>query len=740
MSSPDYEDLEVIGKGSFGNIRKVRRRSDGVIMARKEISYAKMEAKERDQLQGADALWNIVQCWIMLIARLYSGVLHIVNRKASKYCRIFPPRTFKKGENAIHVSIQVSIVRGASGSELTTEVLNSYMEYCGGGDLAGLVVDVREKRAALSEDLIWSIFTQLVCALYRCHYGIDPPHLDEQPPNTYNKAPPPHMRGKTVIHRDLKPENVFLDENNSVKLGDFGLSKMLASEQQLAMTYVGTPLYMSPELFSDTPYNLKTDIWSLGCIIYELCTLQPPFTAKSLNQLVNTIKSGRFEPIPNHYSAELRSVIEQCLRGDAKERPETAQLLHHPMVRSYRRQQDTVIFRRDLQRRENQLNMLENRLAAKERDIIAAERELIARERNLALKEREIMANDHALMVKEREMNHYLEERSRTLRDQINAEVRNEWKIKAEAEVQQHMEQVQMDLQARFEFELNQQLEAQLAHRLEAEVDRRIKDLNLVPAHTLSLSSTNSSTSSYSSAPTSISSFHSPSRNSFLQLMPDSPADIDMASPLRDLSPQKHHIFEERPPALDLHQKLPNELAEDKDILIDVEVPSQRECPVGGIVSDSAPHGSTSMEDIDNEAAYEIVHSLKKGNIPVLNRYATTESTGSPIKRSSQAGIRRTQTTTGVNLFPPSSRPNSRGSSESHENISMVKTATLNSCAMQDHFSRVVGLARAREEQMKQAMKEQPKSQAGYPEEPPVWDRGSPDAPSPFIKRTRNLS
>ena len=78
------------------------------------------------------------------------------------------------------------------------------MEYCGGGDLADLVKDLRKKNVSLREEVVWSVLCQLVLALYRCHYGIDPP---EHPHSTRNQAPPTTLRGKTVIHRDLKPEN-----------------------------------------------------------------------------------------------------------------------------------------------------------------------------------------------------------------------------------------------------------------------------------------------------------------------------------------------------------------------------------------------------------------------------------------------------------------------------------------------------------------------------------------------------
>ena len=119
-----------------------------------------------------------------------------------------------------------------------------------------------------------------------------------------------------ILHRDLKPENgkrlsavimacltilVFLGDNLQVKLGDFGLSKVMQSHD-FASTYVGTPYYMSPEICANERYTLASDIWALGCIMYELCTRKVPFNAHSQIQLVQKIKEGRVEPLPDHYS------------------------------------------------------------------------------------------------------------------------------------------------------------------------------------------------------------------------------------------------------------------------------------------------------------------------------------------------------------------------------------------------------------------------------------------------------
>ena len=105
-----------------------------------------------------------------------------------------------------------------------------------------------------------------------------------------------------ILHRDLKPANVFLDENQNVKLGDFGLARVLNHDTSFAKTFVGTPYYMSPEQMSKNFYNEKSDIWSLGCLMYELCSLVPPFTASNQKILAEKIKLGQFKRIPQRYS------------------------------------------------------------------------------------------------------------------------------------------------------------------------------------------------------------------------------------------------------------------------------------------------------------------------------------------------------------------------------------------------------------------------------------------------------
>lgn len=98
-----------------------------------------------------------------------------------------------------------------------------------------------------------------------------------------------YVHGRKVLHRDLKCSNIFLTGNNTVKLGDFGISKVLENTNQAAMTVVGTPYYMSPEVCQNHPYTFKSDVWALGCILYELCTLKHAFAADNLLGLVYKI-------------------------------------------------------------------------------------------------------------------------------------------------------------------------------------------------------------------------------------------------------------------------------------------------------------------------------------------------------------------------------------------------------------------------------------------------------------------
>lgn len=138
------------------------------------------------------------------------------------------------------------------------------------------------------------------------------------------------LHDKKILHRDLKCANIFITEDNIYKLGDLNVSKVL--KKDLAQTQTGTPYYASPEVWKDRPYGVKSDLWSLGCVLYEMAALRPPFTAHDLQGLYKRVCSGIFERIPMIYSNDLASVISSLLKVDPSKRPSTEDLLGNPVV------------------------------------------------------------------------------------------------------------------------------------------------------------------------------------------------------------------------------------------------------------------------------------------------------------------------------------------------------------------------------------------------------------------------
>ena len=108
------------------------------------------------------------------------------------------------------------------------------------------------------------------------------------------------MHFRRILHRDLKPANVFLNSAGIVKLGDLGLSRLFSAKTMHAKTRVGTEYYMAPERTSGSGYHFKSDIWSLGCLLYEMCTLRSPFNGETTNAyaLHKRVSQGDFPPFP----------------------------------------------------------------------------------------------------------------------------------------------------------------------------------------------------------------------------------------------------------------------------------------------------------------------------------------------------------------------------------------------------------------------------------------------------------
>jgi serine/threonine protein kinase len=142
-----------------------------------------------------------------------------------------------------------------------------------------------------------------------------------------------HIHDRKIVHRDLKSQNVFLTAMNTIKLGDFGISKILKNTHQLLSSFVGTWYYISPEIIRGKLYSFKTDIWSLGVILYEMCALKLPFRGKDQFILQKKIKDGTYQPLSSKYSPELRSLVDSLLKVDQHKRPSISQVLAFPIIK-----------------------------------------------------------------------------------------------------------------------------------------------------------------------------------------------------------------------------------------------------------------------------------------------------------------------------------------------------------------------------------------------------------------------
>ena len=266
------------------------------------------------------------------------------------------------------------------------------MEYCPGGDISQLIKRCRHQKQYINEEIIWKIFSQVVSALYACHT---------------NKS------GK-ILHRDIKPSNVFLDSDNNVKLGDFGLSLMLNKDMNFAYSNVGTPYYMSPEQVDENKYNEKSDIWSLGCFLYELTSLHPPFEAHNHLSLALKIKSGKIEKLPDKYSENLCKLIFWMMNVEPEKRPNIKDIIIIPEVNIRIKERKIKEGYQRLKKYENELKIKEENLMENEKKLKMKEKFLDEREKNIIQRENYIKRKEEAINkdVPEKNYNKYKENNS----------------------------------------------------------------------------------------------------------------------------------------------------------------------------------------------------------------------------------------------------------------------------------------------------------------------------------------
>jgi NIMA (never in mitosis gene a)-related kinase len=193
------------------------------------------------------------------------------------------------------------------------QMLYIITEYAANGDVFQRLKRMKQKRQSMPEDVVWVFFIQLCLGIQALHRN-------------------------NILHRDLKSANVFLSNHNCIKIGDLGVAKLLAASRAMAKTQIGTPYYVSPELWKNKPYNAKSDVWALGCLLYEMVMGKPPFESANMRGLAKKCMRGAYPAVSSRYSAELQGVIKKLLAVNPDNRPSIDQIL----------QMDTVVSKMSL--------------------------------------------------------------------------------------------------------------------------------------------------------------------------------------------------------------------------------------------------------------------------------------------------------------------------------------------------------------------------------------------------------
>ena len=261
-----------------------------------------------DRFEVVSTLLNTLQESLKLVKSKKDGKLYkiksvLINESSEKEKELF----FNELKLLAQLTHKNIISYKEAFYDKMTKSLNMVMEYADGGDLSMKIMLAKQKKIFFKEKIIWKIFIQIL-------EGIN------------------YLHSKYIIHRDLKSSNIYLTKKDEVKIGGLNVGKNI-KEIGLALTQIGTPYFTAPEIWNQMPYNYKCDIWSLGCILYEMTTLYVPFLGLNMEELYNNILNLKYKPIPKIYSKDLSEIINLMLNKDPDNRPSAAELLNNKIIK-----------------------------------------------------------------------------------------------------------------------------------------------------------------------------------------------------------------------------------------------------------------------------------------------------------------------------------------------------------------------------------------------------------------------
>ncbi|GAA53614.1 serine/threonine-protein kinase Nek10, partial [Clonorchis sinensis] len=265
----EYAVLELLGTGAFGQVYK----------ARKETKSGQPQVYAIKEVNTTQAIFGRTEQERQQSVRNILNEVNIIKQQLRHPNIVRYYKTFLHGDRLYIV-----------------------MEMLEGLPLTELISSMKEKNEHFTEDRIWHVFTQLVLALRYLH------------------------REKAIVHRDLSSNNIMIGEGDKATITDFGLAKQKLWDSSKMTSSVGTLVFSCPEIVQNQPYGEGADIWSLGCILYQMCTYTPPFQAECILTVASRIVGGQFEPLSSvsklRYSEMMENVVRVCLTSDPQKRPD----------------------------------------------------------------------------------------------------------------------------------------------------------------------------------------------------------------------------------------------------------------------------------------------------------------------------------------------------------------------------------------------------------------------------------